>query len=211
METLVSTPISLELDCGFVSCEDFGSPLLLQLRRGYEECSVLPVPASVDDWRAEHRTARKRANHARNLGYTFREIERERHAGEIYEINTSCPERQGRPMSSSYRERPEFFALPEFPCPRHRVSTYGVFDCDGILVAYLWLYRSGELALVSTILGHDAHLRFDVMYALFEGVVDRESAEPGFFVYNRHDSGTDGLRYFKSKLGFERTGVEWRL
>ena len=44
-----------------------------------------------------------------------------------------------------------------------------------------------------------------------EEVVEHESDEPGFFVYNRHDSGTDGLRYYKSKVGFERTEVEWRL
>ena len=47
------------------------------------------------------------------------------------------------------------------------------------------------------------------MYLLVQGVVDRESLHGGFLVYNRYDSGTDGLRFFKDRCGFERTRVEW--
>lgn len=211
METLVSTPISLETRCVARSCEDFASPLLLQLRRGYEECSVLPIPESVDDWRDEHRTARKRAGRATRLGYVVREVEREQYVDDVFAVNTSLDMRQGRPMTRPYRERPNFVPLPPYPCARHAVRTYGVLDTRGTLVAYSWIYRAGELALVSSILGHGERLDDGVMYLLFAGVVERESEEPGFFVYNRHDSGTEGLRFFKSKLGFERTEVEWRL
>lgn len=210
MTTLTATPISVELDCAFLSCSDFASPLLLQLSRGYEECSVLPI-SSVDEWRAEHRTARKRASHCANLGYQVREVAREEYVDDVFAVNTSLDSRQGRPMTRPYLERPRFTPLPPYPCDRHAVRTYGVLDARGTLVAYSWIYRAGELALVSSILGHGDHLANDVMYLLFAGVVERESAEPGFFVYNRHDSGTEGLRYFKSKLGFERMGVEWRL
>ena len=41
------------------------------MSRGYEECSVLPIPSSVDEWRDEHRTARKRSNRASRFGYEF--------------------------------------------------------------------------------------------------------------------------------------------
>jgi hypothetical protein len=73
------------------------------------------------------------------------------------------------------------------------------------LVAYLWLYRAGDLALVSSILGHGNHLANDVMYLLDAGRDRREAEHGGFLVYNRHDSGTDGLRYFKERIGFEET------
>jgi hypothetical protein len=76
-------------------------------------------------------------------------------------------------------------------------------------VAYLWLYRSGELALVSSILGHGGYLRDDIMYLLMKGVIDAEAPHGGFLVYNRHDSGTDGLRYYKDRCGFKETAVEW--
>ena len=79
------------------------------------------------------------------------------------------------------------------------------------LVAYLWLYRAGELALVSQILGHADHLENEVMYLLMQGVVAAESAvdHDGVFLYNRHDSGQDGLRFFKERCGFEPMQVEW--
>jgi hypothetical protein len=101
--------------------------------------------------------------------------------------------------------------LPEYACERHAIRTYGVLSDRGQLVAYLWLYRAGELALVSTILGHGEHEPNDVMYLLFQGAVEKQAHLGGYFVYNRHDSGTDGLRYFKNKLGFKAKEVEWAL
>lgn len=197
--------------CSETDCRAFAEPLHRQLRSGYETCSVLPVPESLDEWRFQHRTARKRANRAARLGYQFREIKREQYDEDIFQINTSLEERQGRAMTPGYRERQNYLPLPDYPCPLHAIRTYGVVDARGILVAYLWLYRSGELALVSSILGHGDHLANDVMYLLFQGVVDAQAGLGGCFVYNRHDSGTEGLRYFKSKLGFEPTEVEWTL
>ena len=42
------------------------------------------------------------------------------------------------------------------------------------LVAYLWLYRCGELALVSTILGHADLLEEGIMYGLFAGMLEAQ-------------------------------------
>lgn len=210
-ETLIGTTISLGAGCDYAECAGFAVPLHRQLSTGYDECSVLPVPPSVDEWREGHRTARKRANHSARLGYRFTPIAREEYDEDIFAINTSKDARQGRPMSRGYRERNHYLPLPEYPCPLHAIRTYGVLDDRGSLVAYLWLYRAGELALVSSILGHGDHLANDVMYLLFQGVVEHEAPLGGSFVYNRADSGTDGLRYFKSKLGFTPMEVEWTL
>lgn len=212
MSALVAegTTISLEVDCRSPECADFAGRLYLQLSSGYDVCSVLEAPLAAELWREQHRTARKRADRAARLGYRFEEIRRENYDQDIYEINTSLERRQGRPMAKSYSEKIHYLPLPTYPCPRHRISTYGVLY-GRRLTAYLWLYRSGELALVSTILGHGKHLENDVMYLLFQEVVEAEGAHGGTFVYNRHDSGTDGLRYFKERLGFEPRTVEWRL
>ena len=112
-------------------------------------------------------------------------------------------------MARSYGERVNYLPLPEYPCPLHGIETYGVSDSHGKLVAYLWLYRSGELALVSSILGHGDHLANDVMYLLFQGAVIDQCLLGGWFVYNRADSGTDGLRFFKERLGFREMVVAW--
>lgn len=206
-----SVKISLEVACDYETCSQFAFPLHKQLSKGYETCSVLPVPFSLQEWRDEHRTARKRASRAERLGYHFNEIQRELYIEDIFEINTSLAERQGRRMTPAYRERQNFVALPDYPCPRHAIRTYGVASARGRLVAYLWLYRAGDLALVSSILGHGEHLQDDIMYLLAQGVIEAEIPYAGFLVYNRHDSGTDGLRYYKDKIGFEPMEVEWAL
>jgi hypothetical protein len=205
MLTAERTAISMEIGC----CKDFAGPLYLQLSRGnYRECSVMRLPETVGEWRDEHRTARKRASRAERLGYAFDTIERERFSEDLFAINTSLDSRQGRPMTEAYQRPVEHGPLPEYPCARHAVRTYGVLK-DGRLVAYLWLHRAGDLALVSTILGHGDHLANDVMYLLMQGVIDKESWFGGMLVYNRHDSGTDGLRYFKERIGFAEQVVEW--
>jgi hypothetical protein len=210
VETLTAVRIELG-GCPYSSCLDFAAPLFLQLSRGYETCSVLRVPDTLDEWREAHRTARKRAGRASRLGYQFREIAREEYGHDIFLVNTSLEERQGRPMSNGYREEQTFLPLPEYHCARHAIRTYGVLSDRGTLVAYLWLYRAGELALVSSILGHGEHLDDGIMHLLVQGVVGAEIPHGGFLVYNRHDSGQDGLRQFKSWFGFERTEVEWAL
>lgn len=200
--------ISLDLGCCAHAQDDFGK-LYLQLSRGpYDVCSVLELPATVDGWRAIHRTARKRASRSERLGYRFSAVRREDHVEDIYRINTSLNERQGRPMADSYRTRQSFAPLPDYPCRRHRVTTYGVLRGPR-LYAYLWLYRAGDLALVSSILGHGNHLADDIMYLLAQGVIDAECETGGFLIYNRHDSGTDGLRYYKERCGFQETHLEW--
>lgn len=207
--TIDKVAISLGLGCENQSCLDFASPLYLQLTRGrYDLCSVMEMPRSIGAWRDEHRTARKRANRAQRLGYEFREIDRVEFNDDIFTINTSLAMRQGRAMTPAYQRHNDFAPLPDYECPRHAVRTYGVVTGE-VLVAYLWLYRVGDLALVSSILGHGEMLADDIMYLLVQGTIEAQAELGGCLVYNRHDSGTDGLRYFKERLGLAETGVEW--
>lgn len=210
MSTLApaATRISLETGC----CDsDLARDLLSQLTFGrYGECSVLDVPASLDAWLAEHRTARKRFWRCLRRGYSFRQLQREHHSDEIHAINTSLGHRQGRPMSAGYLERTVYAPLPSYPCERHQVRTWGVWSPEDVLVAYIAMYRVGELALVSQILGHAHHLDGEVMWMLFAFALEREIPIGGFVVYNRHDSGTDGLRWWKERCGFEERVVEWQ-
>ena len=207
----VATSISLEAGCDYESCAQLAAPLLHKLGGGdYDVCSVMEIPSSIDEWRADHRTARKRSQRAYARGYLAAPLRRELRADDIHAINTSKRHRQGRPMNHVYMERQEFSPLPDYPCERHAVRASGVY-LENTLVAYLIMYRVGELALVSQILGHGDHERHEIMYRLFEFALGREiEAGPGFVVYNRHDSGTDGLRWFKERLGFGPAEVEWR-
>lgn len=205
----VAMAIHLETDCA-PECAAHAENLLDIMSSGrYDLCSVLRIPLSLEEWASEHRTARKRAARAIRLGYRFETVARHEHADDIYTINTSTMTRQGRPMSAGYHERPSTQPLPAYECGRHGIHTYGVLRDDRLL-AYLWLYRAGELALVSSILGHHHHLDDGIMFLLFAGMVDAEIEHGhGCIVYNRHDSGTDGLRWFKERLGLRERKVAW--
>jgi hypothetical protein len=167
--------------------------------------SVALLPATYDEWFDEvGYYTRRKVRKAGKLGYEFAPIERDRYLADIYEINTSLDERQGRPMGEKYRQEVEPFGpLPDQPCPRHRFCTYGVLK-DGQLVAYAWVYQTGEMFLLSTLLGHGKHLGNGVMFLLIAGVIKDliESAGSRYAVYERHWSGTDGLRFFKEQMGF---------
>ena len=212
--TTVDVRLGIDLcgTCEARECDEIAAPLLSQLQDGsYGEMSVMPLPLTIAEWRSEHRTARKRADRAASRGYRAHELTRERWEDDIYAINTSTDWRQGRPMSPGYREFQKFSRLPKYACPRHAIRCTGVWTSGSTLVAYLVMIRAGELALVSQILGHADHLENEVMWLLFEHALEREiAADPeALVVYNRHDSGTDGLRWFKERLGFEAVPVEW--
>jgi hypothetical protein len=213
-----ATAAALELAISFdAGCSDdcrlFAEPLFEQLASGRYDwpASVMRLPDSRAAWELEHGTARKRANLAATRGYCFREIDRREYVEEIFAINTSAPERQGRPMSDGYLVRPSYSPLPD-GCPRHRIYTYGVVDARGRLAAYAWVYRVGELVMFSTILGHAERLTDHVMYLLVRDALETQrSIAPGVAFYNRHDSGTEGLRWQKERLGFGPARVRWEL
>lgn len=209
MTTMTATRVALELGCSPV-CDKFAVPLYDQLAENFPNCAAMPL-TDMDEWEAEHRTARKRANRAERRGYTFAVVRREEHPDELFEINTSAERRQGRPMSESYTKRYEYSPLPAYHCERHQVRTYGVKSPEGRLVAYLWLYIAGQLRLCSTIIGHAAHLENEIMYLLFRGMLEAETARDpdGVVVYHRWDNGTDGLRFYKERVGLTDTPIGW--
>ena len=191
-------------------CVEFTDPLYLQLASGkYVVCATMPLPRSREAWEADHRTGRKRAWKAEAYGYHASLFERDKWGADIRAINRSADYRQGRPMDISYAN-PDTSALPSYPCELHAIRYYGVFDREGSLVAYMQMYRAGDLALVSQVLGHADHEPNGIMYLLFRHALEAEGAIAlGVCVYNRWDSGTDGLRFLKARVGFEETAVEW--
>lgn len=211
IETL-ARPVDLVCDCASPDCLKFAAELRMKLEppRYTEDVSVMENPPTLQAWRDEHRTARKRADRAARRGYVFSEVDYSRYDDDIYAINTSLAQRQGRPMSNGYRSHVTHGKLSDYPCELHNIRTYGVLK-DDHLRAYLTLYRCGELALISMIIGHGDALQDEVMYLLFHGVVEDQAGYPGVLYYNTWGSGTDGLRFYKERVGFSPGSVEWIL
>ncbi len=206
--------IGMQLPCDYQSCVDHAEPLYRQLAVPHYSlgASVMPCPDSLEEWQAEHRTARKRAWRSERLGYTFAEVDYSQHSDDLFVINTSLTERQGRPMTAGYTSRRAYGPLSaaQTRCVKHRTHTYGVLTRHK-LVAYMTLHRAGDLAMVSTILGHGDHLRNDIMYLLCAGMIDHQAGKGGILYYNLHSSGTEGLVYFKERIGFRAADLEWSL
>jgi hypothetical protein len=177
--------------------------------------SILVLPDTFEAWwegPAGYGTRRK-VRKAQKEGYAFERIDRDLYLDDVFAINTSMAERQGREMTAAYRQRPEPFGpLPDYGCPRHQIRTYGVLK-DGHLVAYTWLYQVGQMCLFSTILGHGDHLNAGVMYLLVAETLRDVIAVAGtrYAMYNMHLSGTEGLRFFKEQMGFGPFWVNWQL
>lgn len=207
--TAVATAVRVSLETG--CCAFVDQSLYRQMSDGkYDACSVLELPRSLEEWRADHRTARKRADRCYARGYVAWDMHTTG-GGQWDAINRSSSHRQGRPMAPGYRVQSVVSQVPVSPCARHATRVTGVTAPTGDVVAYLVVLRQGDLALVSQILGHADHLDFEVMWLLFEHALHREvrADSDGVMVYNRHDSGTDGLRWWKERVGFREATVEW--
>ncbi len=206
--------LDLRSQCDYDFCTEHATRLYDQLNvpKYSLGVSLMPVWRSRQEWETEHRTARKAAWRAERLGYRFSEVDNSLHSDDIYHINTSKEKRQGRPMSEGYTVRTARGRLSpiQTQCYQHRTHTYGVIS-GRTLVAYLTLHRAGDLAMVSMILGHGDHEPSGIMYLLIAGMVEDQAGSGGWFYYNRHDSGTEGLRFKKERYGFHQHDVEWKL
>ncbi len=198
--------------------EQFTLPSLTYTGYGELEVNtgVLIIPDDIErDWWDVPNSAlmRRKVRHAVKLGYEFAPFEFDDYLDDVYEINRSKDERQGRPMTEAYRDRPKIRGRsPEQPCRRHRNGWFGVFR-DGKLFAYTNVPQCGEMMLFSMILGHGDHMDDGIMYLLICEAVKLHQARSGtsYAVYYLMDSGTEGLRFFKRKMGFAGYLARWEL
>lgn len=141
---------------------------------------------------------------ATRAGYTFRSINPNEMAEAIFEINSSAGSRQGREMDASYKSKLNY--------PMNENNLYfGVFK-DNLLVSYLWVVKSGELALLNRLLGHADHLNNGIMYQMVTSYAEQELREKGrtrFVMYDTFFGAGDGLKMFKTRCGFNPYRVKW--
>ena len=156
-------------------------------------------------------TARNRTRHAARAGYYCRVIpwsEYNDHLEDIWKINLSAPQRQGRPMSEGYTVKPTPQTAPTHECRLHNSRWHGVFAPDGKLVGYINGNRCGDLAAASQILGHADHLHAGCMLLLWAHWVQWCADQGvGHILYSRWSDGTDGLRHWKHSVGMRPTVV----
>ena len=145
------------------------------------------------------------AKRARSRGYQLRQIDRNDHVDAIYAINTSLDERQGRPMDAKYRERQAHFeTLPHF-------RYYGVFNAEGLLVAYANLGHYGNFAAFSQLIGirnNDGIMHMMVVDIASELIGERQVR---YLMYDTFFGAHPGMQTFKKILGFRPYRAKYRL
>ena len=142
---------------------------------------------------------------AARAGYTFLSINPNEMHEAIMKVNTSAGSRQGRAMDESYTKK-----MLQYPVDAHNL--YFAVMKNGELAAYLWVVRSGELAVLNRLLGHAAHLEHGIMYMLVTGFVEQELVNrtgTRFIMYDTFFGASEGLRLFKTRCGFKPYRVKW--
>ncbi len=145
------------------------------------------------------------ASRAKARGYRFIAIDRNGYVDDIDAINTSLPERQGRAMAQSYRERVSRFD------DEANYRYYGVVDQKGKLMAYCELGTYGNFALLSRLLGYrnnDGIMHFMIVEII--GMLIRENTVR-YAMYDTFFGASEGLRNFKTILGFKAYRVKYGL
>ena len=149
------------------------------------------------------------ARKALKRDYEFVEIDRNNYIDDIYEVNTSSSIRQGRKMSDGYLVKTDFYSNEK------NYRYFGVLDSKKKLVAYCNIGFYGEFALVVTLLGHKQYLNDGVMYLMMvelNKLLFTEYKQQGynFVMYDTFFGASDGLKKFKSKLGYKAYKVKWK-
>lgn len=138
-------------------------------------------------------------------GYTFQSINPNELETSLLEVNSSAVKRQGRTMDDSYK------SSINYPMNARNLY-YGIFK-DEMLVAYLWIVKTGELAIINRILGHASHLNNGIMYYMVTSYIELELKEKGnthFVMYDTFLGAGDGLKMFKSRCGFQPYRIIWK-
>jgi len=161
-------------------------------------------------------------------GYVSHIFEMANYVPDMHEINHSKEVRCGRPMAKNYRRSVEEMGgapriwkeLGRLDCPVHWRRLWGIFKpepgykqgdlvVDEKLLGYISLYRSGNYAQYSMLLGHGDYLKDGIMYCLHFAIMewlfgDDPDTDGLDFLWYCNWGGGPGLKLWKKKAGFKQ-------
>lgn len=161
----------------------------------------------------ERNCLRTNRNKAIRAGFQLKPFDPMERLDQILEINSSSRIRQDRVMRSDYLDPA---ALHNF-FSQKRNQCYGVFDPDGVLRAYCYAPVFGELCIFGRLLGHADFIEHGIMFLLLSETIRemielrQRAGQPRWIMYDTFFGASDGLRYFKERMGFAPYRVRWQL
>ncbi|WP_236872381.1 heparinase II/III domain-containing protein [Burkholderia territorii] len=169
--------------------------------------AFLEIPASLDAYlKSIGDKSRNMIRKARRLGYEFRNVAPETLGQDIYEIRTSDPMRQGRPIPEYFHTNPPQYVVAPSPvgCELHTEKFVGVFLGDR-LVSYITVFLFGEVAQINHILCHKTHaangvMNLNVLHLVDELITHHRHVKAVNYMYI---AGQDnGIDTFRRSVGF---------
>jgi hypothetical protein len=132
-------------------------------------------------------------------GNNYNKFHIENHINEIIKINLSNSQRQGKDL-------PEYMANKmKYAKKFSDTLLHGIFK-DGKLIAYADIVKYGDVNIIGPFIGHSDYLKEGIMYHLFDRLIIDCSR---MIMYDTFLGNTEGLTYFKKKLGFKEYNVRW--
>lgn len=170
--------------------------------------AFLTLPDTVEEYlRSIGDKSRNMIQKASRLGYHFLDGSHKDFDQDIYEIRTSDPMRQGRPIPDYYYSNPPVFVLrpSSVGCEYHTERFFGILH-EGRLVSYISLFMYGEFAQINHILCHKEHVKNGVMnlnvfYVVKELIEKFPWVKSINYLYVRDDG--LGIDLFKRSVGFK--------
>lgn len=153
---------------------------------------------------------RRKVRRARKLGYETRPFEPRDAIEAIQRVHVSSKLRQGRAIRPDYLGQDSLAAY----CARPG-RWYGVFDAEQVLRGYCHLPVIGECCVFSRIMGDADRLKDGIMYLLVHDVLMAMhrlrtcTGHPRWAFYDMVLGGSQGLRDFKHRCGFDPHRVAW--
>ncbi len=153
---------------------------------------------------------RRKVRRTRRLGYQVRLFEPLDALEAILRVHMSSKLRQGRAIRPEYLDHGKLAAYCVQPGP-----WYGVFDAQQVLRGYCHLPVVGECCVFSRIMGDVDRLEDGIMYLLVHDAVAamhrlrERTGQPRWAFYDMVLGGSQGLRDFKHRCGFDLYRVSW--
>lgn len=146
----------------------------------------------------------------KKMGYTTKYFNQSEYLEEIYNINTSSIERQGRKMSEQY------FKKVEVESPKKCIEYFGVFTKENVLVGYIRLIKTKYVFIISKLLGHKEYMNDNIMYLLLHDLTI-DLINKGikldynqYFMYDTYFGGGSGIKLYKKRNCFIPYKVKWK-
>lgn len=174
---------------------------------------LFKIPKTIEEYEVQisgKNSVKYYSKRCNKLGYYTDYFIKNKYLDDMYEINTSSLNRQGRSMSKHYLEKVEKEE------EKDAVSYFGVFTSDKKLVGYIKLINTPNLYIVSQLLGHSNYQNDNIMYLILHDLIvslidkNKDNKREVYLMYDTYFGGGSGIKLYKKRHAFKPYKVKWK-